>query len=83
MAAGGLRSAGPDIVCDGQPMIRERLVDEATAMEDDDAQYVYDLYTAVDEDTEDENGRHLPTVGAVMPPHVADTAVPAAVYLPF
>lgn len=59
-------------------MIRERMGGGMAAMENDDAQYVYDLYTAVDDDTEDENGRQLPTVGAVRPPmqtvlHSADT----------
>ena len=63
----GLRAAAPAIVCDGQPMIRERAGDGAAAMEDDDADYVYDLYTAVGEDTEDENGASLPTVRCVPP----------------
>lgn len=49
----------PELVCDGEPMIRESVGVEA--MEEEDAQYVYDLYTAVD-DAEDETGSSLPMV---------------------
>ena len=48
-------------------MIRERIGDVAIAMEDDDGQYVYDLYTAVEGDAgTDRNGTYgaIPTVRA-------------------
>jgi len=50
----------PELVCDGEPMIRESMGVEV--MEEEDVQYVYDLYTAVDDDAEDETGSSLPMV---------------------
>lgn len=52
----------PELVCDGQPMIRESVGGEAMEEEEEDVQYVYDLYTAADDDADDETGSGLPMV---------------------
>ena len=52
----------PDLVCDGQPMIRERVGDEGEGTDEEDSQYVYDLYTAVDGDAGQMPGCGLPMV---------------------